>query len=342
MERKKILELREKEIEEIKKIDAIDILRDLGAKIVKDGNSYILAHAPYRADRDASLNYFRNSRGHWIWKDMATGESGTHIDMIMKTYNYNYVEAVKYLRESYLYHNTHIYTQQKDRNETNNEASKEKEKVEWQVVDIKEMELSEQHRKALERERGYKDIPQTIKTYLATIRKNQDEYKKQYGYGIRDINGNAIVRVKKQDDGTYTNEKRNWKINNDISISHINNKKNKAIVIEGLHDYIAAYQKYKNDVDYIVLNSVNNVDKAIEYLNKSNYNSILVALDNDEAGKNATQKIISNLNLNNIYVARYNAKDLDELYRKTGQINLQAEKVEAAREKKKKGIELSR
>lgn len=338
MERNKILELREKELEEIKRIDAADILRDTGARIVKESKGYILAHAPYRHDKDPSLNYFRNSRGHWIWKDMATGESGTHIDLLMKTYNYDYVDAVKYLRENFLYGNTHTHTQQKSRDNT---ADKEKEeKISWKVEDIQEMELSETHRKALEKERGYLNIPETVKTYLATIRKEENgriEYKKQYGYGIKDINGNVIVRVKGQD-GTYTKEKRNWKLNKEISISHIDNGKNKVMVVEGLHDYIAAYQKYGNNTDYIVMNSINNVDKAIEYLNKSKHNNILLALDNDKAGIQAQSKMIDNIDSRKkIYVAIYKEKDLDELYRKDKKMEF-----EAAGIYRERGIEMTR
>ncbi|MEM4067167.1 MAG: hypothetical protein QXV17_09960 [Candidatus Micrarchaeaceae archaeon] len=95
----RIEELGDMELEAIKKIHPKHILKDLNAKIAKEGRDYVLAYAPYRIDENPSLNYFLNSKSHWLWKDMVDGKAGSHIDLYIQTKNMTYIDAVRYLRE---------------------------------------------------------------------------------------------------------------------------------------------------------------------------------------------------------------------------------------------------
>ncbi|MEM0061462.1 MAG: hypothetical protein QW726_05995 [Fervidicoccaceae archaeon] len=96
-----------KELDKIKKINASVIMRDIGVniKMFKIGkHRSIVAFVPWRQDLNADLNYFKDkSSGYWVWKDMSTDDTGTNIDFIMRAMGYGYVEAVKYLRERYIY-----------------------------------------------------------------------------------------------------------------------------------------------------------------------------------------------------------------------------------------------
>ena len=77
----------------------------------------------------------------------------------------------------------------------------------------------------------------------------------------------------------------------DISHFYAEEPKNVCFVFEGFMDFLSfmTLRRKENDglrrQDYLVLNSVSNIQKALERL--SQYESILCFLDNDEAGRNA-------------------------------------------------------
>lgn len=82
-------------------------------------------------------------------------------------------------------------------------------------------------------------------------------------------------------------------------ITHIKNGGDRCIVIEGFMDYLSYLtlkamhpgngQSKGNSPDYIVLNSVGNIGRAIPVLKE--YKSALCLLDNDPAGKQAFRKL---------------------------------------------------
>jgi 5S rRNA maturation endonuclease (ribonuclease M5) len=71
-------------------------------------------------------------------------------------------------------------------------------------------------------------------------------------------------------------------------------KKKECVVFEGFMDFLS-YLTIKPDTnkDFIILNSVALVDKSIQII--SRYDNISLALDNDNAGDIATQKIIKHI-----------------------------------------------
>lgn len=77
----------------------------------------------------------------------------------------------------------------------------------------------------------------------------------------------------------------------DISLFHNEESKQSCFVFEGFMDFLSFMMllRKENDglkrQDYLVLNSVSNVHKALERL--SQYDSVRCFLDNDEAGRNA-------------------------------------------------------
>ena len=77
----------------------------------------------------------------------------------------------------------------------------------------------------------------------------------------------------------------------DISLFHNEESKQSCFVFEGFIDFLSfmMLQRKENDglkrQDYLVLNSVSNIQKALEPL--SHYENVQCFLDNDEAGRNA-------------------------------------------------------
>ena len=73
----------------------------------------------------------------------------------------------------------------------------------------------------------------------------------------------------------------------------VKGKNRNLYVVEGFTDYLALYQidPYGN---FLILGTVNNAEKSLKLLKKlEDKYRIFIALDNDEAGRKATEKILS-------------------------------------------------
>ena len=85
----------------------------------------------------------------------------------------------------------------------------------------------------------------------------------------------------------------------DISLFHNEESKQSCFVFEGFIDFLSfmMLRRKENDglkrQDYLVLNSVSNVYKALESL--SHYKNVQCFLDNDEAGRNAYKQLSEEL-----------------------------------------------
>ena len=85
----------------------------------------------------------------------------------------------------------------------------------------------------------------------------------------------------------------------DISLFHNEESKQSCFVFEGFIDFLSfmMLRRKENDglkrQDYLVLNSVSNVHKALESL--SHYKNVQCFLDNDEAGRKAYQALLMGL-----------------------------------------------
>ena len=126
----------------------------------------------------------------------------------------------------------------------------------------------------------------------------------------------------------------------DISHFYAEEPKNVCFVFEGFMDFLSfmTLRRKENDglrrQDYLELNSVSNIQKALERL--SQYDSILCFLDNDEAGRNAYLQLSKKLGKSVTDASTlYNGyKDLNEY------LCAEAKHSEKAKNKKAKGIKL--
>ena len=126
----------------------------------------------------------------------------------------------------------------------------------------------------------------------------------------------------------------------DISHFYAEEPKNVCFVFEGFMDFLSfmTLRRKENDglrrQDYLVLNSVSNIQKALERL--SQYDSILCFLDNDEAGRNAYLQLSKELGKSVTDASTlYNGyKDLNEY------LCAESKHSERAEIKKSKGLRL--
>ena len=82
-------------------------------------------------------------------------------------------------------------------------------------------------------------------------------------------------------------------------------------MFEGFIDFLS-FIVLHGDCDAVILNSIVNTPKAIAVLNK--YKQVFCHLDNDEAGRSTTQKIVASCNCDVIDASNEyaNNKDLNE------------------------------
>ena len=126
----------------------------------------------------------------------------------------------------------------------------------------------------------------------------------------------------------------------DISHFYAEEPKNVCFVFEGFMDFLSfmTLRRKENDglrrQDYLVLNSVSNIQKALERL--SQYDSILCFLDNDQAGRKTYLQLSNELGKSVTDVSTlYNGyKDLNEY------LCAETKHSEKAEVKKAKGIKL--
>ena len=250
-------------------------------------------HSPFRAEKTPS---FKINPALNTWFDFGLGEGGTILDLIMKLENKDTKEAVKRLKElagdTTTTNSNHFFSFPQPYNLKDNQSNK--------IIDYEIKPLSNKillnylkSRKIDYRaSQGYlKEIYYKVgdKTYFGLAFKNNSG-----GYEIRNKYFKGCVGVK------------------DITTIAGQKKKDEVVVFEGFMDFLSYLTiKTNTNKDFIILNSVALTDKAIEVIKK--YNDISLALDNDQAGDIATQKILKHLP-GAIDVRGYykNYKDLNE------------------------------
>lgn len=312
---------RKEELEAIKNIDPELIISYLNIKVASKGKDYYLCHAPYRPDKNPSLTIFYSNG--WKWKDKATGETGSWIDLVMKTENLSYVDAVKILRESFL--GTEIVPDTDKHNEYDNR---------YEIIEIKEHNIKRNVIKDfLKKIRKVNDIPDFVREIEYKIKdKKTGEIKSYFGYGTKDEAGNYHIRF------ALKNPKVKERVlslkKEKSSHTHIKKDKNIVAVVEGIHDAIALLNMINNrkidiykNLSIIILNSVENIFKSLKDIEK--YNTIIIATDNDNAGDMAKNRILHHIKSlkdkdknKEVYQLMFDSKDIDDAYKQNKKVTI--------------------
>ena len=91
----------------VKQVPIPKLLDDFGitpARPISPGSRYILYRAEYRGDHTPSLSVFRSRKnGQWLFRDHATNETGTNIDLLVRFgYFLSWQEAAAYVAHKFL------------------------------------------------------------------------------------------------------------------------------------------------------------------------------------------------------------------------------------------------
>jgi DNA primase len=277
---------------EIKQIKIRDFLASRGISPIKDYGYYGMYHCPFREDRNASfkVDYRKNP-----WNDFGTDESGSIIDLVMKMENLSFHEAARRLEGTSAYMHT-----------------------------SGQADIFSFHRKNISEDNPSNCIlkvipithPQLIE-YVAERKISLDlanHYCREVHY--QNSAGNFFsVGFQNNKGGYELNSPNDFKgcISPKV-ITTFRDNADACLVFEGFWDFLSYLTIKKIDRtkhDVAVLNSVANVQKAMDFLKA--HKEIYTYLDNDEGGRNATEQIKTNcISVNNCSSKIAGFKDLND------------------------------
>ena len=252
-------------IDQIKKIKLQEFLATIDCKPVKQYGVNLMYLSPLRTEKHAS---FKVNTELNLWYDFGIGRGGNIIDLAELLYNSSDV--------SYLIH-------QIERNAPScvsvslPTAKPNKPQNSFENLQV----LSISH-PALIKYLGERCIDIEIARTICKELHFDTRGKHYFGIGFPNIAGGYEIRNPFFKGGITPK---------DISLFHNEESKQSCFVFEGFIDFLSfmMLQRKENDglkrQDYLVLNSVSNIQKALEPL--SHYENVQCFLDNDEAGRNA-------------------------------------------------------
>lgn len=246
-------------IQEVKSIRISDFLTSRGCEPIskKGKNRWYLS--PLHCERTAS---FKVDISRNLWYDFGLGKGGNIIALAMELYNTQDVSEVLRLMSqvSVIPIQSVVSTKAKESNSFEN-------------VEVKELTHIALLNYLMER-----GINPTLAQSLCKEMHYTSNGKRYFAIGFRN------------DGGGY--ELRNPYFKGCIApkaITTITNNEPTCHVFEGFMDYLS-YITLHGNCDAVVLNSIVNVSHALPILNK--YSHVICHLDNDAAGRTATQQII--------------------------------------------------
>lgn len=256
------------ETNNIKDISIKDFLRSQGIHPVKEYSGYGMYLSPYRNERHPSFKVEYNDN---LWIDFGTHEGGSIIDLVMKMKQCSLFQAKEYLRnysdnspiivpsDSFFFHR---------KSPVNPSGAME-------VTKIKPL----QHPKLLAFLRERKVDTRIAQTYCKEIH-YQIAGRNYYAIGFPNDAGGFVMR--------------NCAFKGCKSPNNITTFDRETLnvhLFEGFIDFLSllTMQPNQTDTSSVILNSTGNLEKAIPFLSK--YNLINAFLDNDEAGKQALEKL---------------------------------------------------
>ena len=260
-------------IDQIKQIKLQDFLATMGCKPVKQYGVNLMCLSPLRMEKHAS---FKINTELNLWYDFGISRGGNIIDLVELLYNSTDV--------SYLIH-------QIERNALGCvSVSLPTVKPNAPQNSFENLQVLSITHPALINYLGERCIGIEIARTVCKELHFDTRGKHCFGIGFPNIAGGYEIRNPFFKGGITPK---------DISLFHNEESKQSCFVFEGFMDFLSFMMllRKENDglkrQDYLVLNSVSNVHKALESL--SHYENVQCFLDNDEAGRSAYKQLSEEL-----------------------------------------------
>ena len=301
--------MKEEDLSFIKRFSIMEYLERKGIKPVRRTPTYALYRSPLREETHPS---FKVDTEKNLWIDYAEGRGGSIIDLCMRLEGCTLLEAIRQL----------------GRNAPDDTAhSPQRERVQ---DTSKQESIRQAAANGARRMIGISDtLPSHLQKYLTEDRCINIEkampFLRSISYEVRGLHYQAIGFANQsggyelRDSGSFKGTiapKDITPIFMDRSRNKVTDKIQPVCVFEGFMDFLS-FLSMKEEVTSacLVLNSVSNVARAIRYLNDRHLTHIRAFLDNDDAGRKATNDFIrAGFKVEDMSVHYGRFKDLNEYH----------------------------
>ncbi len=261
------------DLQAIKAVSIVEILAAVGIEPVRRRADDWWYYAPWRSEDTPSM-HVRLSRN--TWKDFAEEKSGTsNIDLVIRLgIARNWREAAEWIEDTVLKSPAAFKPLQ-------SRQSKSSSKTTYQIMKINPISKDDIIGKYV-LSRGISIA--TAKKYCVDLVFRDSYGRLQKVIAMRNRQGGYPMR------GPAEKGIKGCLGPADITI--VNNGCAVCDVFEGFFDFLSAHELALTDNhDIIVLNSVSHIQRAIDHILSVKYESVMVYLDNDTPGRNASMSI---------------------------------------------------
>jgi len=295
--------MKEEDLSRIKRYSIVEYLERKGIKPVRSTPAYALYHSPLREDTHPS---FKVDTEKNLWIDYAEGKGGSIIDLCMRLEGCTLSETIRHLGRNTL-------------DDTVHSPYKESVQDTFMQESIRQADSTNGGARRLT---GISDtLPLHLQKYLTEERCINMEkampFLRCISYEIRGLHYQAIGFANQsggyelRDNGTF----KGTIAPKDIT-PIFSDRAEPVCIFEGFIDFLSFLSMKEEVINHcLVMNSVSNVARSIRYLNDRQVSSIRTFLDNDEAGRRATEDFMeAGFKVDDMSVHYRNFKDLNEYH----------------------------
>ena len=301
--------MKEEDLSRIKRYPIVEYLERKGIKPVRRTPAYALYRSPFREDTHPS---FKVDTEKNLWIDYAEGKGGSIIDLCMRLKGCTLSEAIRILGQN-APDITHVPRRESVQGSSKQESIRQAVSTSGvrRLIEVSDT-LPPHLLKYLEEDRCI-----NLEKAMPFLRCISYEVRGQHyqAIGFANQSGGYELRDNGSFKGTIAPK--------DITPIFIDKLRDKdadkiqpVCVFEGFIDFLSLLSM-KEEVTSVclVMNSVSNVARAIRYLNGRHLTHIRAFLDNDDAGKRATNDFIrAGFKVEDMSVHYRNFKDLNEYH----------------------------
>ena len=295
--------MKEEDLSRIKRYSIVEYLERKGIKPVRSTPAYALYHSPLREDTHLS---FKVDTEKNLWIDYAEGKGGSIIDLCMRLEGCTLSETIRHLGRNTL-------------DDTVHSPYKESVQDTFMQESIRQAASTNGGARRLT---GISDtLPLHLQKYLTEERCINMEkampFLRCISYEIRGLHYQAIGFANQS--GGYE-LRDNGMFKGTIAPKDITpiftDGVDPVCIFEGFMDFLSFLSMKEEIISHcLVMNSVSNVARAIRYLNDRHLTHIRAFLDNDDAGRKATNDFIrAGFKVEDMSVHYGRFKDLNEYH----------------------------
>ena len=295
--------MKEEDLSRIKRYSIVEYLERKGIKPVRSTPAYALYHSPLREDTHPS---FKVDTEKNLWIDYAEGKGGSIIDLCMRLEGCTLSETIRHLGRNTL-------------DDTVHSPYKESVQDTFMQESIRQAASTNGGARRLT---GISDtLPLHLQKYLTEERcinlEKAMPFLRCISYEIRGLHYQAIGFANQS--GGYE-LRDNGMFKGTIAPKDITpiftDGVDPVCIFEGFMDFLSFLSMKEEIISHcLVMNSVSNVARAIRYLNDRHLTHIRAFLDNDDAGRKATNDFIrAGFKVEDMSVHYGRFKDLNEYH----------------------------